>query len=41
MTLSMAEDFLAKAVDLFDGKIGTHPSRIGVGNRHSPSSQRL
>jgi len=40
MTLSMAEDFLAKAVDLFDGKLGRipHASVLAIATRHRVSA---
>jgi predicted nucleic acid-binding protein len=40
MTLSMAEDFLAKAVALFDGKLGRipHASVLAIATRHRVSA---
>ena len=35
------EDFLAKAVALFDGKLASHSARICTGGRRPPPSQRL
>jgi predicted nucleic acid-binding protein len=40
MTLSMAEDFLAKAAALFDGKLGRipHASALAIATRHRVSA---
>ena len=40
MTLSMAEDFLAKAFALFDGKLGRipHASVLAIATRHRVSA---
>jgi predicted nucleic acid-binding protein len=40
MTLSMAEDFLAKAAALFDGKLGRipHASVLAIASRHRVSA---
>ena len=40
MTLSMAEDFLAKAFSLFDGKLGRipHASVLAIATRHRVSA---
>jgi predicted nucleic acid-binding protein len=40
MTVSMAEDFLAKVFSLFDGKLGRipHPSVLAIATRHRVSA---